>query len=63
MEETSNSIQIMPDGYNQFDLNFKIIIVGDSGKIICIKDHSKNFKNLKMFLKILLIRLKIYSVI
>ena len=26
------SIKIMPEGFNQFDLNFKIIIVGDSGK-------------------------------
>jgi hypothetical protein len=25
------SIKIMPEGFNQFDLNFKIIIVGDSG--------------------------------
>lgn len=32
MEDTSNgSIKIMPEGFNQFDLNFKIIIVGDSG--------------------------------
>lgn len=33
MEDANNeSIKIMPEGFNQFDLNFKIIIVGDSGK-------------------------------
>jgi len=31
MEDANDSIKIMPEGFNQFDLNFKIIIVGDSG--------------------------------
>lgn len=31
--EEDQSIKILPEGYNQFDLNFKIILVGDSGKI------------------------------
>jgi hypothetical protein len=26
------NIKVMPEGYNQYDLNFKIILVGDSGK-------------------------------
>ncbi len=26
------SVKILPEGFNQYDLNFKIILVGDSGK-------------------------------
>lgn len=36
MEDANDSIKIMPEGFNQFDLNFKIIIVGDSGNLILI---------------------------
>lgn len=38
MEDGNDSIKIMPEGYNQFDLNFKIIIVGDSGNYINISE-------------------------
>jgi hypothetical protein len=31
MEE--QNIKILPEGFNQYDLNFKIILVGDSGNI------------------------------
>jgi hypothetical protein len=31
--------EIMPEGYNQYDLSFKIIVVGDTGKI-----KIKNFR-------------------
>jgi len=34
MDNANDSIIIMQEGYNQFDLNFKIIIVGDSGKLM-----------------------------
>jgi hypothetical protein len=37
MEDANDSIKIMPEGFNQYDLNFKIIIVGDSGNLIEIK--------------------------
>ena len=36
-DSNTESIKIMPEGFNQFDLNFKIIIVGDSGIFIKFK--------------------------
>jgi len=45
------SIKIMPEGFNQFDLNFKIIIVGDSGKNIKIKNlQNRNIKKGKQII-------------
>ncbi len=39
MEDASDLIKIMPEGFNQFDLNFKIIIVGDSGNLYVLTEN------------------------
>jgi len=30
--DTDFAYEILPDDYNQYDLSFKLIIIGDSGK-------------------------------
>lgn len=49
MEDANDSIKIMPEGFNQFDLNFKIIIVGDSGKALFMIFLNINCSFLKLF--------------
>ena len=50
MEDANDSIKIMPEGFNQFDLNFKIIIVGDSGNSYVLNlNYFVKFKRSKIF--------------
>lgn len=39
------NIKVMPEGFNQYDLNFKIILVGDSGKT----NKKYKIKNIKKY--------------
>jgi hypothetical protein len=32
MENNQNDYEIMYDGYSHYDLSFKVIIIGDTGK-------------------------------
>ena len=29
-----NNVEVLPEDYNSYDLTFKIIVIGDSGKFI-----------------------------
>ena len=29
-----DNIEVLPEDYNNYDYNFKIIVIGDSGKLI-----------------------------